>query len=136
MSRDRGSASLELVLLTPVLLVLLLLVVMGGRYGQARADVDSAARDAARAGSLARSPAAAGTAAQDAAQRRLADRDVVCTDLEVTLDGTAFRAGGQVVATVRCEVRLADLAGLGIPSTMSFESTFSEPVDVFRGADE
>lgn len=135
MSRDRGSASLELVLLTPVLLVLFLLVVMGGRYAQARADVDSAARDAARAGSLARSPAEAKAAAEDAAERRLSDRDVVCADLEVILDIADFRPGGDVAATVRCQVDLADLSGLGLPASMSFESGFSQPVDVFRGAD-
>jgi Flp pilus assembly protein TadG len=134
-ARDRGSASLELVLLTPVLLVLLLFVVMGGRYAQARADVDSAARDAARAGSLERSSAAATAAAEGAAARRLADRDVVCTDLEVQLDVTNFRPGGDVGATVSCTVDLSDLTGLGVPSSVSFESDFREPVDVFRGAD-
>jgi Flp pilus assembly protein TadG len=134
-ARDRGSASLELVLLTPVLLVLLLFVVMGGRYAQARADVDSAARDAARAGSLERSSPAATAAAEGAAARRLADRDVVCTDLEVQLDVTNFRPGGDVGATVSCTVDLSDLTGLGVPSSVSFESDFREPVDVFRGAD-
>lgn len=133
--RDRGSASLELVLITPVLLVLLLFVVMGGRYAQARADVDSAARDAARAGSLERSAVAATAAAEGAAARRLADRDVVCTDLDVQLDVTNFRPGGDVEATVNCTVDLSDLTGLGVPSSVSFESDFREPVDVFRGAD-
>ena len=62
MTRDRGSASLELVLLTPVLLALLLLVVTAGRYGAARSDVDAAGRDAAAPASLERSvPAAART---------------------------------------------------------------------------
>lgn len=134
-TRDRGSASLELVLLTPVLLVLLLFVVMGGRYAQARADVDSAARDAARAGSLERSSAAAIDAAEVAAARGLADRDIVCTDLDVRLDVTNFRPGGDVEATVSCALDLSDLTGLGVPSSVSFESAFSEPVDVFRGAD-
>lgn len=133
--RDRGSASLELVLLTPLLLVLLLLIVLGGRYGQARADVDSAARDAARAGSLERSPAAAADAAEEAAARRLADRHVVCVDLEVDLGDTDFRPGGTVEVTVTCAVDLSDLTGLGVPSSATFHSTFSEPVDVYRGAD-
>jgi Flp pilus assembly protein TadG len=134
-TRDRGSASLELVLLTPLLLALLLLVELGGRYAQARADVDSAARDAARAGSLERSSAAAADAAEEAAERRLAARDIVCTDLVVDLGDTDFRAGGEVNVTVSCAVDLSDLTGLGVPSSVTFDSTFSEPIDVFRGAD-
>jgi Flp pilus assembly protein TadG len=134
-TRDRGSASLELVLLTPLLLVLLLLVVLVGRYAQARADVDSAARDAARAGSLARSSAAAVDAAEEAAERRLAARDIVCTDLVVDLGDTDFRPGGEVKVTVSCAVDLSDLTGLGVPSSVTFDATFSEPIDVFRGAD-
>lgn len=134
-TRDRGSASLELVLLTPLLLVLLLLIVLGGRYGQARADVDSAARDAARAGSLARSPVSAANAAEEAAERRLDERDIVCTDLVVDLRTTDFRPGGAVEVTVSCAVDLSDLTGLGVPSSVTFASTFSEPIDVFRGAD-
>ena len=53
MSDARGSASLELVLVTPVVLLLLLFVVCAGRLAEARADVDRAARDAARAASIA-----------------------------------------------------------------------------------
>jgi Flp pilus assembly protein TadG len=134
-SRDRGSASLELVLLTPVLVALLLLVVTAGRYGQARSDVDAAARDAARSASLERSVPAARDAAEQAARRRLADRDVVCTGFDIMVSVDDFRAGGAVAATVRCDVRLDDLAGIGLPATMSFESTFAHPIDSFRGTD-
>ena len=136
MNRERGSASLELVLLTPVLLGLFLFVVMGGRYAQARADVGSAARDAARAASIARSPAAARDAAEEAARRRLGDRGVVCGDLVMTLDVSDFRPGGTVSAAVSCTVDLSDLTGLGIPASATFEEDFSEPVDQFRGVDQ
>lgn len=135
MHRDRGSASLELVLLTPVFLALLLFVVLGGRYAQARADVGSAARDAARAASIERSPAAAVTAAERAAVAGLDDRDVVCRDLAVDLDTTDFRAGGTVTASVSCVVAVADLVGFGLPATTSLRADFVQPVDSFRGID-
>jgi Flp pilus assembly protein TadG len=45
---ERGSVSIELVLLTPVLVAMLLLVVAFGRIQNARADVEAAARAAAR----------------------------------------------------------------------------------------
>ena len=72
---------------------------------------------------------------EEAAERRLADRNVVCADLEVDLGDTDFRPGGAVEVTLSCVVDLSDLTGLGVPTSATFDSTFSEPVDVYRGAD-
>ncbi len=55
-ARERGSAAVELVLATPVLVALMLLAVAGGRLASARGEVDAAARDAARAASIGRTP--------------------------------------------------------------------------------
>ena len=131
--RDRGSAATELVLLTPALVAMLLLVVMGGRYAQARADVDAAARDAARAGSIARGPDSAAADGEDAARARLHEGDVTCRTLNVVLDTAEFRAGGSVTATVSCTVDLGDLTGLALPTSRTFTASFTEPVDVYRG---
>lgn len=134
--RELGSASLELVLLTPVLVLLLLLVVLGGRYAQARADVDAAARDSARAGSIARDAEAARVAADTAARARLDEGGVTCRSLVVDLDTTDFRAGGRVVATVTCAVDLSDLTGLAVPSERTFVAEFASPIDAFRRVSE
>ena len=131
-SRDEGSATLELVLLTPLLLLLLLLVVLGGRYAQARADVDAAARDAARAASIARDSSSATSAASDAARSRLTEGGVTCRTLDVSLDTSDFRAGGSVMATIACTVDLSDLTGLGVPVSRTLSATFVEPVDEYR----
>lgn len=131
---ERGSASLELVLLTPAIVLLLLLVVMGGRYAQARGDVDAAARDAARAASIARGPDSAAAGGEAAAQARLREGGVTCRNMTVGLDTTQFRAGGSVVATVTCMVDLGDLTGLKLPASRTFTATFAEPVDTYRGA--
>jgi Flp pilus assembly protein TadG len=56
---EGGSASLELAIIAPVLLVLVALVVMGGRFAMASAAITGVAGAAARDASLARSPAAA-----------------------------------------------------------------------------
>jgi hypothetical protein len=125
--------SLELVLVTPVLLLLLMLVVLGGRYAQARADVDAAARDAARAASNARAVFGAEVAGRDAARSSLREGGVTCRRLDVVVDAAAFVPGGLVTATVSCTVDLGDLAGLRVPGSRLFSSTFSEPVDVYRG---
>lgn len=134
--RDAGSATLELVLLTPLILVLLLLVVLGGRYAQARGDVDAAARDAARAGSIAREPDAAKSAAADAARARLTEGGVTCRVLDVAVDTSDFRPGGTVGAKVTCTIDLSDLTGLAVPTSRTISATFTEPIDTYRRAGE
>ena len=133
MTRQRGSAAVELVLVTPVLIALMLFVVAGGRLASSRADVDAAARDSARAASIARSPATAERDGTIAAEATLTDRDVTCRTLTVTIDTADFRPGGTVAATVSCDVELADLTGLGFPGRRTISSRFVEPVDAFRG---
>lgn len=130
---ERGSATLELVLVTPVLLVMLLFVVFLGRLGEARNDVDRAARDAARAASIARSAEEADTAGRDAARSTLESGGVSCRQLDVVVDTAQFSAGGDVSATVTCTVDLADVAALTVPGAKTLSSSFTEPVDAYRG---
>ena len=68
---ETGSAAVELTLLTPLFVLFLLLVVAAGRMATARADVDGAARDAARAASDARDAASADRASREAASATL-----------------------------------------------------------------
>lgn len=55
---QRGSASLEAVIVVPAILLLLGLAWAGGRIGIAQSKVDAAAEDAARAASIHRTAAA------------------------------------------------------------------------------
>jgi hypothetical protein len=110
-----------------------MLLVLGGRLAQARAEVDEAARDAARAASLARSPMAAQSHGQAAAIATLSARGISCRQLGVVVDVAGFVAGGTVSATVTCTADLADLVGLGIPTSRTVTAHFTEPVDLYRG---
>lgn len=130
---ERGSAPVEMVLLTPVLLVLLLFVVAVGRIADARGQVEAAARDAARAGTLARSPARAQTEAIAAVEARLDQGGAACRHLATTIDASRFAAGGAVTASVTCTVDLGDLTLLRIPGSRAVTATATEPVDRFRG---
>ena len=129
---DGGSAAAELVLLTPLLVLMLLLVVAAGRLIQARLEVDSAARQAARAASIASDPATAATAAASTAQLALTGQGITCTRHAITLSASDFRPGGQVTATVSCTVQLAGLSGLHLPATITLTSRFTSPIDVYR----
>jgi Flp pilus assembly protein TadG len=131
-SAQSGSATIELVLCTPMLLALLLLAVLAGRVTQARAEVDGAARDAARAASIARDPSAATLAARQAAAATLGQHHVTCRTLDVAIDTGGFRAGGTVAVTVACTVDLADLSLLRVPGARTVTARFVEPLDTFR----
>jgi Flp pilus assembly protein TadG len=125
---ERGSAAVELVLITPVLVALML-----GRLGSARATVDAAARDAARAASIARSSNTAQTAGTDAANVSTRTAGLHCAPLSVEITGDDS-PGTTIEATVSCTVPLGDLAlGLHIPATKTLTAHFIAPVDRYRG---
>ncbi len=129
---ERGGATVEVVLITPLLVVLLLFVVQLGRFAVARTDLDGASRDAARAASLAGTLPAAQSAARDAAEAALATRDVTCRDLDVALDAE-FSPGGWVAAEVVCTVDLSQLSLLGVPGSKVMSSRFVSPLERHRG---
>ena len=133
-ARDGGSAAAELVLVTPLLIVVLLLIVAAGRLVDARLQVDSAARQAARAASIARDPAAAVSQADATARAALASEHITCDPLTVSPDTAAFRPGGQVTVQVTCTVSLAGLALLHVPGSQTLTAQFTSPIDVYRGA--
>ena len=129
---DRGSAALELVLVTPVLIVMLLIAVGLGRMAHARQQVVGAARDAARAASLERNPERAQTAGADAARRSLGQAGVSCQQLSVSVDVTGYRPGGQVRATVTCTTSMAGLGLARFTPTRTFTDTAIAPIEALR----
>jgi Flp pilus assembly protein TadG len=126
---EQGSVSVELVLLAPVVIALLCLVVGLGRLAQAGGQVAGAARDAARAASMTPDPAAAVTAARAAAAGDMTGDGRACTALRVTTDTAGFSAGGTVLVTVACTVRLADVALSGLPGARTLTATALAPID-------
>jgi Flp pilus assembly protein TadG len=131
---DRGSAAVELALVTPLLVLLLMLIVAAGRLVQARLEVASAAAQAARAASLARDPSAAAAQATAVASSALASQHLTCGSLTVSTDTAAFRPGGQVSVQVSCTVSLSGLALLHLPGAETLTAQAAAPIDVFRGA--
>lgn len=134
MSRQEGSLTTELVLLTPVLLVLLGLVVMTGRIGEVHGAVTNAAHQAARAGTLAGTAVAARTAADSAARANLAAEGLACGRVSGAVDTARFAPGGDVAVEVTCTVQLGDIAFTGLPGTRTVSARAVEVVDTYRGA--
>ena len=129
---ESGAVATELVLLTPLLIVMLLFVVALGRLAGARLDVDGAAAQAARAASIARDPATASAMAQQTATAALGSDGVTCANLSVNTDTSQFEPGGSVAVTVTCTVGLSDLTGLRLPASESVSSTASSVIDTYR----
>lgn len=128
---ERGSAALELALLTPVLLVVLLFVVALGRIGSARETVDGAAGAAARAATLASSPQAAVSAARAQALSSLTSSGVSCIATKVTVDVADFVPGGVVSVRVYCQVTLSS-AVPGLPGSTTLSATGASVLDRYR----
>lgn len=125
---DRGSASVELVILAPLVGVLLLAVVVVGRVQVARADVEGAARSAAREIAIARDPHAAVAAAESGAGSTLGVGSPSCRAMTFTSSITEE----WVTVTVGCVVDLDDAAVLPIPGAMTVTATATEVIDTYR----
>ncbi len=122
---ERGSTTVELVVIVPALMTMLLLVVYVGRLTQANAAVTQAADHAARAAALSARPAMSGEA-QSAAVESLSG--TTCLDRHVVV-----AVGPQVVtATVTCTIKRSDLAPLA-PGQQTVSASSTEVIDVRRG---
>ena len=114
MKTERGSATVELVLLTPVLMSLVMFVVIAGRSGESAIEVHHAADQAARAASMVH-PRAMQIVAERVAHDDLLRNGVGCaeTSIEVTLKKSNLSR--TVTVSVDCVVNRdgLDLLGLG-----------------------
>jgi len=129
---ESGSVAAELVLLTPLLILMLLFVVALGRLSGARLEVDGAAAQAARAASIARDPGTAVVMATQTATAALGSDHVTCAQLTVSTNTAQFAPGGSVAVTVTCHVALSDLTGLRLPVSESVTSRATAVIDTFR----
>ena len=134
---ERGSATLELAILGPALIVLLAVVIAAGRIQVAGGAVEQAAAAGAREASIARTPAAAAAIAEAAATRVLTQQDLDCAALTVTTDTSGYAAPvgqvGQVGATVTCVVPLSDLGVPVLPGARTLTAHSTSVLDRYRG---
>lgn len=145
MRRDeRATASLELVIVAPFLLLLLMLIIAFGRFAQTENLVDQASRDAARAATAQNVRAQVKPVADDVVAQVMDDAPASCRDT-AQADPPALTAGAfqlpdpnapvqveSVTVTVRCTLDLSDLAGLPLRS-VELTRTFTSPLDRYRG---
>ena len=125
---ERGSVSVELAILAPLVGILLAAVVLVGRVQIARADVEGAARSAARELSIARDPYASVEEVRSGLDSTLRVGSPSCRELSFTPTiGTT-----EVSVTLTCTVDLQEAAVLPVPGSMAISASASEIVDVYR----
>lgn len=133
MREQRGTATLELVVITVPMLAVVMFVVLAGRLVAAEGTLDGAARAGARAAAAARLASEATQAAHRAVAADIAGSRLACEHLAVEVDTSQFRAGGTVGVALRCDVATSDLAPLPLPGTRSVHARSSAAIDVYRG---
>jgi Flp pilus assembly protein TadG len=133
---ERGSAAVELALLVPALVIVLGLMIGGGRLWFARTTVTEAAQSSARAASLSRSPAQAAATGRAAGQESLRTGGLECRDQTVSVDVAGFGLPvGQpatVTSTTTCVIAFADLLLPGMPGTISLTAAGASALDTYR----
>ena len=125
-----GSAALEMVLLTPVLVLLLLFIVFAGRSGEAMSELRHAADQGARAASQVSRPRMV-TAARSAVLTDLRTSGLSCTNPSVVVDTVTVSGSTSVTVTVTCSVSSQGLGLLHI-GRRSLQASSTEIVDRFR----
>ena len=133
---DRGSESVELAILLPVGILVLAMLVIGARIALAGDRVSGVAGIAARDASLARSATAAQQTATASATDALADRNLHCADVQVSVDTSGFNsapgAPASVTVAVACTVDLSDIGVAGMPGSRTLRDTATSPLDPAR----
>ena len=129
LSKERGSTTLEAAIVVPVTLLIILIIVMGGRIAMANQAINAVA-------SLARDVSSAHRIANATATTSLESNGLHCTSQDVRLDTSGLHAEAgtrrTVGATVTCTVELRDITFPGMPSSTTLTATASSPVDPYR----
>jgi Flp pilus assembly protein TadG len=127
-----GSLTLELVILSPVIVLFVLLALSLGRFELAREQVVGAARAAAEAASVVPSADQAESAARSAAAPVVGSQAHSCVQLNVSTDTSHFVPGGYVRVVVSCQIDYGDLVIPGVPGHSVVQVVETAPIDPFR----
>ena len=125
-----GSATVEMVLLAPILVLITLFVVYLGRAGGATEQVRHAADVAARSASASSTLHMAGVAGA-AARNDLAANGVNCASTSTTVAINNSPGSSSVTVTVRCLINQSGLGLLGV-SEREVSASSTEVIDRYR----
>jgi Flp pilus assembly protein TadG len=125
---DQGNVAVETAVLVPPLVALMALVIIIGRVGNSKLDIDAAAQSAARTISIARSPEAAVADAEAAARSTLRVGSATCRDWTFRATTTPT----QVTVEMTCVVDLSAASMIPMPGNRTLASSATEVLDQYR----
>ena len=133
---SRGTVSVEVALLVPVLVLVAAVATAGWRIWWAGSQARAAAESAARAASVQVSVVRASATVDDVVAADLRTAGLRCRDVSVqrSLEAVALPPGapGTVSVGVTCSVALGDLLVPGLPGTITVRGRAVESIDIFR----
>ena len=129
-SRERGSATVELLVVAVALLAFTGGLIGVGRLTSTRAALAGVVREAARAAANAATPAQAIRTGHQRANQVAAGYQLNPDRLQVTVDPAGLVRGGILTVTASYQVPLDDLPTLGLlPGQLTLAARQKEPID-------
>jgi hypothetical protein len=122
----------ELVVLTPVVMIVVLATLVFGRVVEARQQVVEAARAGAEAAAVLPTVGTAQWVGSIDAVIDLIGRTHTCAHVDITMDTSHFVPGGYVIAHVACLVLLSDIGFPGLPGSTTVSASATAPIDPYR----
>jgi hypothetical protein len=128
--RDEGSATVELVMIAPALVLLLAVMVGGGRLVSTKSALEAVAREAGRIASDSTDADSARSRAESRAGEVVTGFGLDPDRLQVGVDTGDFGRGAPLSVTVTYPVRLADLPGFGLlPGSVAVSARHLDTVE-------
>jgi len=122
-----GSAMIQAVIMTPVLVLVMMFAFGGGKLALAQIDIDGAAHAAVRAATIERTMGEAEAAAQAAAATGTAAH---CSGVAISVEGD-LTPGGVITAKLTCTVTGTG-TGITLLDGRTLSAEASSPVDQWR----
>ncbi len=129
---ERGSASAELVICAPILMLLSVVALLIGRLVLQQSQVVDVARTAAEAASLWPTGAQAHEAALLTASYELVHDGLHCIRPVIAVDTSDLVPGGEVSVEITCPVALAPASISGLPGSVTLRESAVAPIEVYR----
>lgn len=127
-----GSAAVELVILTPLLILLVASVLLAGRLYLAKAQLEDATRAGLESAITWPTPADARLVARETILSELAADNLSCSQLGIAVDTGSFAAGGTLTVSVTCTLALGAARPPGVSPAVTITDTATGPVELYR----
>lgn len=130
---ERGASVASVLIILTIVFMFFELIVMGGRVAAAQGEVNGAAREAARQGSVAQTSTQARDVADLTADANLDTSKSSCTETNISFGGSFSNDDGRFTVAVSCRVDLGDFSVLGVPwPSKTFSAQATEIIETYR----